>query len=154
MASEEFFCINSPRIVHEIIEGEAVIINMELGHYYSTDQAGAVIWERISRTACARDLVEAVARRYSGSPEQIEAAVRQFLSELQQENLVIPVPVPEKAEVARENEAGNQMAEDRPPFVPPSLTKYTDMEDLLLLDPIHEVDESGWPHALSDETQA
>jgi hypothetical protein len=25
------------------------------------------------------------------------------------------------------------------------LQKYTDMADLLLLDPIHEVDEQGWP---------
>jgi hypothetical protein len=25
------------------------------------------------------------------------------------------------------------------------LQKFTDMQDLLLLDPIHEVDESGWP---------
>jgi len=34
----------------------------------------------------------------------------------------------------------------RPPFVKPILQKYTDMADLLLLDPIHEVGEQGWPH--------
>jgi hypothetical protein len=32
-------------------------------------------------------------------------------------------------------------------FEPPTLEHYTDMEYFLLLDPIHEVDESGWPHA-------
>jgi hypothetical protein len=26
------------------------------------------------------------------------------------------------------------------------LQKFTDMQELLLLDPIHEVDERGWPH--------
>jgi hypothetical protein len=26
------------------------------------------------------------------------------------------------------------------------LHKYTDMEELLLLDPIHDVDETGWPN--------
>jgi hypothetical protein len=26
------------------------------------------------------------------------------------------------------------------------VAKYSDMEDLIMLDPIHEVDESGWPH--------
>jgi hypothetical protein len=30
-------------------------------------------------------------------------------------------------------------------FVPPSLAKFQDMQDLLLLDPIHETDEPGWP---------
>jgi hypothetical protein len=33
-------------------------------------------------------------------------------------------------------------------FEKPGLQKYSDMQDLLLLDPIHEVDEMGWPHAL------
>jgi len=27
--------------------------------------------------------------------------------------------------------------------------KYTDMQDLVLLDPVHEVDERGWPHVQS-----
>jgi hypothetical protein len=32
-------------------------------------------------------------------------------------------------------------------FAEPILQKYTDMEALLLADPIHEVDKStGWPH--------
>jgi hypothetical protein len=30
---------------------------------------------------------------------------------------------------------------------PPALEKFTDMQDLILLDPVHEVDERGWPHA-------
>jgi len=31
-------------------------------------------------------------------------------------------------------------------FAPPVLEVYTDMQDLLLLDPIHDVDETvGWP---------
>ena len=29
----------------------------------------------------------------------------------------------------------------------PRLRKYTDMQDLLLLDPIHEIDQSGWPNS-------
>ena len=30
-------------------------------------------------------------------------------------------------------------------FEAPRLEKYTDMQDLVLLDPVHEVDEQGWP---------
>jgi hypothetical protein len=30
-------------------------------------------------------------------------------------------------------------------FTRPVLTKFTDMQDLLLLDPIHDVNSSGWP---------
>ena len=28
---------------------------------------------------------------------------------------------------------------------PPVLNKYTDMQDLLLIDPIHDVEAHGWP---------
>jgi len=31
------------------------------------------------------------------------------------------------------------------PFVLPVLERYTDMQELLLIDPIHDVDETGWP---------
>ena len=30
-------------------------------------------------------------------------------------------------------------------FAPPAFEKFTDMEELLLLDPIHEVGDTGWP---------
>ncbi len=33
------------------------------------------------------------------------------------------------------------------PYAPPALETYTDMQELLLLDPIHDVDETGWPAA-------
>ena len=33
----------------------------------------------------------------------------------------------------------------RQPYSPPVLNSYTDMEELLLLDPIHDVDQAGWP---------
>lgn len=51
----------------------------------------------------------------------------------------------EAAAVAPESPPAAPVGE-RPPFVRPILQKYTDMADLLLLDPIHEVDEQGWPH--------
>ena len=35
---------------------------------------------------------------------------------------------------------------DRPEFTIPELHMHTDMQEFLLVDPIHEVDDSGWPH--------
>ncbi len=34
----------------------------------------------------------------------------------------------------------------------PKFEKFTDMQDLLLFDPIHEVQPSGWPAVTRDET--
>ena len=33
------------------------------------------------------------------------------------------------------------------PFAAPTVERFTEMQDLLTLDPIHEVDDLGWPHA-------
>lgn len=41
---------------------------------------------------------------------------------------------------------------DKLHFEEPIFHKYTDMEDLLLLDPIHDVDETGWPKPHQDDT--
>jgi hypothetical protein len=69
-----------------------------------------------------------------------------FLNQLQQEGLVIAIddkstdsPLPQnwKDQITVN---GNKTV-----FNAPVLNKYTDMQDLLLLDPIHEVDATGWP---------
>ena len=38
----------------------------------------------------------------------------------------------------------------RAPFHPPVLNVFSDMQDLLLLDPIHDVDATGWPMPKSE----
>ena len=48
--------INEPTIVHENIDGETVILNLDSGNYYSVVDAGARIWGisgSISRTGYA-----------------------------------------------------------------------------------------------------
>ena len=34
---------------------------------------------------------------------------------------------------------------ERGAYVSPGVDKYTDMQELILLDPVHEVDAIGWP---------
>jgi hypothetical protein len=66
--------------------------------------------------------------------------VLQLIEELQQEKLIVP-DAPGAAPLPTENLSVG----DKPPFQSPVLHKYTDMAGLLLLDPIHDVLETGWP---------
>jgi hypothetical protein len=69
-----------------------------------------------------------------------------LLGQLQQENLIVPVdvaPAVDLTELQQILPASNGHA--KPSFNPPLLNKYSDMQELLLLDPIHDVDEAGWP---------
>jgi hypothetical protein len=60
---------------------------------------------------------------------------------LQREELVAATENSASASVSPPDAASNGSKT----FEPPLLEKYTDMQDLVLLDPVHEVDSTGWP---------
>ncbi|MGH7793263.1 MAG: PqqD family protein [Thermodesulfobacteriota bacterium] len=146
MSSKNHFRINAPKITHETIDGETVIINLDNGTYYSLVGAGAEIWGLIESGAAVDDIIEAINHRYEGAPADIECGVSNLVAEFQQEGLVVPGngKEPENFELIK-TQVGTESQGKRPVFKAPILDKYTDMQDLLLLDPIHEVDETGWP---------
>jgi hypothetical protein len=141
MHAEQRYRINSPFVVHETIEGEVIMVNLDTGSYYSLDGAGAVLWEHLEKGASLPDAIEAIRGRYDAAPGAIESASEALLAALVAEDLLKEfdgVPVNGSA-------APTPVTRERAPFVAPTLNKHTDMQDLLLLDPIHEVDQAGWP---------
>jgi len=139
--------INVPKIVHETIDGETVILNLDKGNYYSLVGIGAEIWDFIENNATMGSVIENISNNYQGEQGDIEVAIDSFVSELLREGLVIP-----DNENNPENEESSHvqvqsgLKEKKLSFEAPKLNKYTDMQDLLLLDPIHDVDDKkGWP---------
>jgi hypothetical protein len=140
------FKINTPNIVHELIDGEVIIVNLKQGDYYSLLHTSAEIWTEIEREQSSAQIVAQLIQNYQEEPEIIAQGVQLFIDQLIEEGIIT-----ELAGDILENEmfshtSGNNGI-DKPPFEMPKLSKYTDMEDLLALDPIHEVDETGWPNA-------
>lgn len=135
------FRVNTPTVTHEIIDGEAVIINLDSGNYYSLVEEGSFIWSLVEKGASANELQNAIRQSYQGDAQEIDRGVQELLGQLQQENLIVPV---EGVDAALEVAPANDNHE-KPLFSPPSLNKYSDMQELLLLDPIHDVDDAGWP---------
>ncbi len=131
--------INAPNVVSEIIDGEAVIVHLGTGVYYSVDQSGAAIWSLIEHGTPLSAVVAAVAAHYGQPTTEVEPGVRAFADELLAEGLIVPSDAPTTAAPVSIEASGA--------WQPPTLGRYTDMEDLLLLDPIHDVDEAGWPNA-------
>ncbi len=153
MNSHMRFRISGPQIIHETIDEEVIIINLDNGNYYSLDKVGAEIWGLVESGATVRETAEAITHRYEGSRAVIETAVNQLIAEFQQEDLIVPDKGKEPRSIKGLNtQAETGMETEKPGFEAPILHKYTDMQDLLLLDPIHEVDEAGWPHTNPDFT--
>ena len=142
--AESFLSVNAPVVISEVIDGEAVIMHLGSGRYFSCQGTGGEIWSLIEKGTTEDRVVEHMGTRYAVEPEVLSAALSDFLSRLKEHELV-------------REEAGGRAAGDPAgsapdstdqagaAFEPPTLNVYSDMEDLLLLDPIHDVDETGWP---------
>ena len=143
--------VNSPKVIHETIEGETVLVNLDSGNYYSFDGVGVDVWNLIETGIDGGGIIEAIAQRYAGERETMEQAIYSFMKELEQEALIV-MDGDMGCEKVTGAGANNDVrtGDTRKSFEVPILNKYTDMQDLLLLDPIHDVDESGWPSAKND----
>ena len=152
MVPETRMRINTPKVIYEIFDDEALLINLDNGNYYSLDSVGADILRLLELGASLASLVEAIAQRYEGSRAAIEDGVQALLNQLEQEGLVVPQDEPRsQSDVDHATGAAPSEQPTKAQFSVPELLAYTDMQDLILLDPIHEVDESGWPKAIQDD---
>jgi hypothetical protein len=137
----QFYRVNAQDIMHETIDGEVVIVNLDSGAYYAFDGSGEYIWDRLSQDGASQEqLVKELEPRFHAPAQEIRAGVESFLAQLLDEALIVV------AEGAAALAPATAMAEPAGAFLAPQLNKYTDMEALLLADPIHEVEPDGWPN--------
>lgn len=123
----------------EIFEDEVILVNLEAGAYYSVEGLGSRVIALLREELAVSAVVETLEAEIEAGAEVIRAAVESFLDELLREGLIVACAS------GHGPDGSSPMATGRRPFVPPVLHKYTDLRDLLLLDPIHDVDEAGWP---------
>ena len=156
MDSTSGYTISRPQIIREQFDEEVVIVDLETGSYYALGGAGGEIWSALESGASQQQIVEQMKRNYSDEPETIETAVIRLLDELQQETLIAPRPLCADDGLSTPNVQDATMQEPAQctAWQTPVLQKFTDMQALLLLDPIHEVDSSGWPQIKPEEPTA
>lgn len=136
------FTINNPHVVHETIDGEAILIHLGTGTYYSLDGVAAEAWGLLTAGVSDEELLRFLEARYDAGPGLVEQSVGSLVEELLAEGLIVPAG----AEVAAAGGLGVERGSGGA-FVAPVLHKYTDMQEFMLVDPIHDVDaEAGWPH--------
>jgi len=130
-------------IIHEVMDGETLLVRLDSGNYYSMNVSGGQVWALIEQGASKSQIVSFLAEGYGVEERQIEASVETFLKYLIVEELIVPKPdADDHAPVLSAEEFQAAVS-----FEPPQLTKYSDMQELLILDPIHEVSDAGWPNA-------
>ena len=136
------FKINKPKVISEIFDDEVVVINLDSGNYYSLGKLGVRIWGLIEKGANSTEIAEIISCDYQFDGNDLNGSIVKFINELEREQLILP----DLANNAKFDPGPDiSSGANKPIFEEPVLSKYTDMQELLLLDPIHDVDESGWP---------
>lgn len=121
-------------IAHETLDGEVVILDQESGTYFSLTGAGADIWAQLVAGADDAQILGFCETSFDGA---VADEVTALLARLVADKLV----------VAHEGDGSGAVGGgmERAIWSSPKLERFTDLQSLLLLDPIHDVDETGWP---------
>ncbi len=144
----QFIVPNREEITAKVMDGEAIMINLATGIYYSMDKVGGIIWEGIEQEQRLDQILQAVVTVYEVSEEQATKDLESLVSQLLEENLIV---LQEKGG-ASERKTGEQ-APTQVPYEPPVLNSYRDMGDLLALDPpMPGMAETPWQNPATEET--
>lgn len=127
-------------VIHERLDDEVIAIDLDRGTYYAMVGTAAEIWTSFERPATVSSVVDALARRYGASRDEVRVDVTGFVSQLEAVELVVRAPTIDGADRGAADEPSAR------PWKTPVFEAYDDMANLLLRDPTRQVDESGWPH--------
>lgn len=126
-------------VASESFEDEIILINLPRGNYYSLRHSAFALWQELLAGASKQQMADFLVQTFGIATDIATTDVESFTQQLLDEGLVA---VREVSELVYEPSADTRGAE----YTKPQLETYTDMQDLLMLDPIHDVDsEQGWP---------
>ncbi len=134
-------------IVHDTFDDEVVIIDLESGFYYSLTGSGPAVWGLLRVGATGEEVAAALAAGGAHDGAEVRRVVGEFLDALERESLISRIGdrLPGDSPAGARTTVASGGGVPRAAFTPPVLTKYSDQRELLLLDPIHEVGDLGWP---------
>lgn len=138
MRHSDVYAIASKDIVFESFDGEAVVLDLSNGKYFGFSDSGSAVWQALSSGVGAEVLVGSAADAAMIDAAALEAFIAQLVEfGLLAPSDATPRPLPEDfpATLAAAKE-------------PLNVSVHDDLADLIIVDPIHEVEEPlGWPAA-------
>lgn len=129
--------LNEEKMFYDMAEGQAIVINTENGLYYGASSMGSAVLDALVGGASEEAVLRSI-RALPGCPEDIHAQLQVFLARLMELEILVPAegaggPAPTFDRTALGN--GFAMTAD----------VYADVQELLMADPVHEVDvDLGW----------
>jgi hypothetical protein len=139
------YCLNSTSISIERLNGEIIMISFESGDYFSCFGVASDVLTLISRRVSTSQIKEVLLNKF-GSEFQVDQ-VNSFIQECLSQNIIVPN--------TNVTSLDTQLPDDydKSRWNAPILEKFSEYNDLLLIDPIHDSSLEGWPNKLDQNKQ-
>lgn len=128
---------NAEEVATKVLDGEAIIINLTNGMYYSAANAGATIWTLFQQGKTLAEVSHIIAEHYGIEQNDARIDVERFATELLAEELVGIIDLNEESETLIQSDATYGDASQSKTgicYEPVRLHKYDDMIEMLALD--------------------
>ena len=139
MTTSLIYTINDPAVIYEEFGDEIVAVNLDTGIYYSLRGSAYEIWLILKTDASTEEVLDALLAKYPKHVDKVTGCIPSFIEHLISLKLIREIlgarkPSPQADYLLSENI-----------FIEPQIDVFSDMQDILLLDPVHDVDDTGWP---------
>ena len=136
----EVIAANSTMTSSEVFGEETVVIHFERGTYFSLRGSAVQIWSLLQQAPTSIAEIAAAAHAQPGPPADFETSLTRIVAQLTEHDLVIKC-------------SGTALRPNLSPEIqrrlaaPADLEVYSDLTELIAMDPVHEIDTlTGWPH--------
>jgi hypothetical protein len=137
LSTSDCVSANEQQVAAKVMDGEAILINLGTGIYYSLGATGGFIWSLVEKRHSVGDIVRSMMAHYDVGESEATRDVLRLASDLCAEGLATATaaasaPVSPAAEGSPIPQAPTA---PRLPYEPPTMEKYTDMAEMFALDP-------------------
>jgi hypothetical protein len=141
------FTFDDVRFAHEAIDGETMIIDTVRGHLLVVSGGGSFILQLVRSGMLRDDLLRNIGDRYGREASENAEA---FLAELTEVGVIKEVEyTPESHQVSSRRVPEDACAPNWPDGLGPTMIeRYEDIAEIIAMDPIHDVEPSGWPRKI------
>jgi hypothetical protein len=131
---------NKASFAFETFPGEVVILNVEQGSYFALGGWVLDVWPALTERQPLDRIADAIASRYDAPVSTIRSELDQLVAKLTEEQILLDAS-PSDVGLTLDEAAATGVLQ------PLTFEKHTDLQDLMTLDPIHDIDpEQGWPN--------
>jgi hypothetical protein len=118
-------------VLAKVIDGEAILINVSTGAYYSLNGIGGLVWQWIEKEKNLQEMLLALTRGYNVETDTALKDIQQLLATMEKEGLITTTSCDSST---RESSLAVNISEKQS-YQTPTIDIFRDMQDLLALDP-------------------